>query len=202
MGHRGQPTPYEQAALARHLIAQLDRSAPVAGGLAAHAEIVADKTLRLGAQRLRARLVMVYRGKRQGAEWLLPTLRAIELTCRDASAEALAKTVVTPTNGTIAIRGGAPFDAESGVMRTAAISSSVNADGVGVGYFDQSSPRHCALEMTRRSQAPSDSSANCTLIGPTRYPSRRAISPTAQKRSAETRVRRLISLIKRAPRGG
>ena len=145
VGLRGQPTPYEQAALARHLLAQPDRSAPVTGGPAARAEIVADTTLRVGAQRQRARLVMVYRGNpnnpngvwldergqllatdvqwfitvRQGAESLLPALRAIELTWRNARAEALAKTVVTPTNGTIVIRGGDLFDAESGVMRAA-----------------------------------------------------------------------------------
>ena len=145
VGLRGQPTPYEQAALARHLLARPDRSAPVTGGLVARAEIVADTMLRVGAQRLRARLVMVDRGNpnnpggvwldergqllatdvqwfitvRQDAQSLLPTLRAIELRWRDARAEALARTVVTPTNGTIVIRGGNLFDAEAGVMRAA-----------------------------------------------------------------------------------
>lgn len=145
VGLRGQPTPYEQAALARYLLAQTERAAPINGGTPARAEIVADTTLRVGAQRLRARLVMVFRGNpnsptgvwlddkgqllatdvqwfitvRQGAEWLLPSLRSIELKYRNARAEALARTVVTPTNGTIVIRGGDLFDAESGVMRAA-----------------------------------------------------------------------------------
>lgn len=143
VGLRSTPTPHEQAAFARHLLAQPDRSAPVAGTLVARAEIIADTLLRLGSLRQRARLVMVSRGGtanpsgvwldergqllatdvqwfitvRQGAESLLPALRAIELRWRDARAEALAKTVVTATNGTIVIRGGDLFDAESGVMR-------------------------------------------------------------------------------------
>lgn len=136
-------TPFEQAALARHLLARPDRSAPVAGGPAARAEVIADTTLRLGAQRVRARLVMLYRGAaayptgiwlddrgellatdvqwfitvREGREALLPALRAIELRWRDLQAEALAKRLVTPTAGTIAIVNGDLFDAEAGVMR-------------------------------------------------------------------------------------
>ncbi len=138
-------TPYEQAALARQLLAVPDRTAPLASGGTIRAEIIADTTLRVGATRQRARLVMVYRGTsvnpggvwldergellatevawfitvRQGREALLPQLRAIELAWRNAKAEALAKTVVTPTSGTIVIRGGDLFDAEAGVMRPA-----------------------------------------------------------------------------------
>ncbi len=145
VGLRGQSTPYEQAALARHLLAQPDRTAPLVGGGEARAEVIADTSLRLGSGRQYARLVMIYRGTavtptgiwldergqliatdvqwfvtlRQGAEPLLPSLRAIELRWRDERAEALAKTVRTPTNATIVIRGGDLFDAESGVMRPA-----------------------------------------------------------------------------------
>ena len=143
VGLRGAATPHEQAVLARHLLAQTDRRAPVAGGIDSRAEVIADTTLRLGAARQRARLVMVSRGNtvnptglwldergqllatevqwfitvRQGAEPLLPALRAIEFAWRDARAEELAKRVVTSTGGTIAITGGDLFDAEAGVMR-------------------------------------------------------------------------------------
>jgi hypothetical protein len=136
-------TPYEQAAVARQLLALPDRTAPISTGGTMRAEVIADTTLRLGNMRQRARLVMVYRGTsvnpagtwldergellatevswfitvREGREALLPQLRAIELAWRNAKAEAFAKTVVTPTSGTIVIRGGDLFDAEAGVMR-------------------------------------------------------------------------------------
>lgn len=136
-------TPFEQAALARHLLARPDLTAPLAGGTVARAEVVADTTVRLGAQRLRVRLVMVHRGAsaypsgvwldergdllatevgwfitvREGREALLPVLRALELRWRDAQAEALARRLVVPTSGTIAITNGDLFDAEAGVMR-------------------------------------------------------------------------------------
>ncbi len=138
-------TPMDQAALARHLIAQANRTSAVAGGGSARAEIIADTTFRLGATRQRARLVMVYRGTsnspsgvwlddrgallatdiqwfitiRPGLEPLMPAMRAIELKWRDAQAEALAKRLVTATSGTIAITGGNLFDSEAGVMRPA-----------------------------------------------------------------------------------
>ena len=143
VGLRGAQTPHEQAMLARHLLAQTDRRAPIAGGIDARAEVIADTTFRLGAARQRARLVMISRGStlnpngvwldergqllatdvqwfvtvRQGVEPLLPALRAIELRWRDARAEELAERVVTATSGTIAITGGDLFDAEAGVMR-------------------------------------------------------------------------------------
>ncbi len=136
-------TPYEQAALARHLLA--DPSAGATGNAATslRAEVIVDTTLRLGSARQRARLVMIHRGTgpnpqgiwldergqllatdvqwfitvRQGSEPLLPSLRAIELRWRNAKAEAFAKTVVTATSGTIVLRNGNLFDAEAGVMR-------------------------------------------------------------------------------------
>ncbi len=144
VGLRG-GTPLDLAALARHLLGRPDRSAPIAGGATARAEVIADTVLRLGAARHRARLVMVTRGStinpsgvwldergqllasdvawfitvRDGLQPLLPALRAIELRWRDARAEALAQRVVTRTNGTIAITGGDLFDAEAGVVRPA-----------------------------------------------------------------------------------
>ena len=133
-------TPLDQAALARHLLARPDRAAP---SMNLRAEVIADTTLRLGTTRQRARFVMLHRGSnpnpqgvwldergsllatdvqwfiavRQGAEALLPSLRAIELRWRNAQAEAFAKTVVTATSGTIVLRNGNLFDAEAGVMR-------------------------------------------------------------------------------------
>lgn len=136
-------TPLEQAWLARHLLAQPDGSSGLLGGGTARAEVIADTVLPLGAARQRARLVMVHRNQqptpsgvwldergdllatdvawfitvRRGAEPLLPALRAIELRWREARAEAIAQEVVTPTSGTIAIRNGDLFDAESGTVR-------------------------------------------------------------------------------------
>ena len=144
VGLRG-GTPYEQAALARHLMTRPDRTAPLLGGGTARAEVIADTTFRLGTSRQRARLVMVYRGTstspagtwidersellatdvqwfitvRPGAESLLPAFRAIELKWRNARGEAVAKSVVTPTSGTIVIKNGDLFDSEAGVMRPA-----------------------------------------------------------------------------------
>lgn len=143
VGLRG-GTPWEAAALARFLLTQPDRSASLAGGGSARAEIVADTTLGSGAARRRARLVMVTRGAtanpeaiwldergsllatganwfitvRAGSEALLPALRAVELRWRDARGEAVAKEARTPTPGAIVIRYGDLFDAEAGVVRT------------------------------------------------------------------------------------
>jgi len=138
-------TPRELAALARHLLAQPDRTAPVAGAGTARAEVIADTTLRAGALRQRARLVMIFRGAsnnasgvwldergemlatdvqwfitvRQGVQPLLPAMRAIELRWRDAQAEALAKRLVTATAATVVIWGGDLFDSETGTVRPA-----------------------------------------------------------------------------------
>ncbi len=142
VGLRG-GTPLEQAWLARYLLARPDRSAPLATGGTARAEVIADTTLTLGNARQRARLVIVTRSAqpypngvwldergellasdiqwfitvRRGAGALLPALRAIELRYRDRNAETLASSVVRPTGATIAIRNGNVFDADAGVMR-------------------------------------------------------------------------------------
>ncbi len=138
-------TPYENAALARHLLARPDRSGSTVALGSARAEVVVDTTLTVGGKRQRARLVAVYRGTSPtpfavwlderggllstGVEWfitvrpdvmaLLPSFRTIELAWRDRSAEALARTVVTATAGSIAIVNGDLFDAEAGVLRPA-----------------------------------------------------------------------------------
>ena len=141
VGLRG-GTPWEQAALARFLLAQPKKTAALVGGGTARAELIADTTLRNGARRQRARLVMVYRGAsvtpngvwlddkgeliatdaqwfitvRPGAERLLPALRAIELKWRNAVGEAVAQKVVTKVSGDLVLKNGDLFDSERGVM--------------------------------------------------------------------------------------
>jgi imidazolonepropionase-like amidohydrolase len=141
VGARG-GTPWEQAALARHLLVQPNRTAPVMGAGSARAELIADTTLRAGGRRQRARLVMVYRNNaptpsgiwldekgqllatdvqwfitvRPDAQPFLPALRAIELKWRNALGESVAQKVVTPVHGDLVIRNGDLFDSERGVM--------------------------------------------------------------------------------------
>lgn len=136
-------TPWEQADLARHLLTRPDFTAPLSTGGTARAAVVADTTLRLGAGRQRARLVMVYRGQqttpngvwldaagrllatdiqwfitvRPSAVPLLPALRRIELRWRDAEAERIAARVRKPVGRVLVVRGGDLFDAESGTVR-------------------------------------------------------------------------------------
>ena len=136
-------TPWEQAALARHLLARPERSATLMNGTRVRAEVIADTTLAAGGARHRARLVMVYQGTMtnpnsvwldergellaSGAAWfitirddrqpLLPALRAIELRWRDARGVAIGKEARTTTNGSIAITNANLFDSETGTMR-------------------------------------------------------------------------------------
>lgn len=135
-------TPWEQARLARFLLAAPTMSGTVAGGGTARVEVVADTTLRDGKAKQRAKLVMLYRGGgptpnglwlddkgellatdvqwfitvRPDAERYLPAMRAIELKWRNALGEAVAKKVVTPVAGALVIKNGTLFDAERGVM--------------------------------------------------------------------------------------
>ena len=136
-------TPWEQAALARHLLARPERSATLMNGSRVRAEVIADTTLAAGGARHRARLVMVYQGTmtnpnsvwldergellatgaawfitvRDGRQPLLPALRAIELRWRDARGVAIGKEARTTTNGSIAITNANLFDSETGTMR-------------------------------------------------------------------------------------
>lgn len=135
-------TPWEQAKLARFLLAQPARTAAVVGIGSVRAELMADTTLRIGTKRQRARLVMMYRNGAQtpnglwldekgellatdvqwfitvrpDAQGLLPALRAIELKWRNALGEAVAKRAVTKVAGAIAITNGDLFDSERGVV--------------------------------------------------------------------------------------
>jgi hypothetical protein len=137
-------TPWEQAALARHLLSRPDRTAPpLLGTQVARAEVMTDTTITAGGARHRARLVMVYTGTstnpnsiwldergdllatgaawfitvREGRQSLLPALRAIELRWRDARGVAIGREARTATNGTIAITNANLFDSETGTMR-------------------------------------------------------------------------------------
>ncbi|MHB1095718.1 MAG: amidohydrolase family protein [Gemmatimonadaceae bacterium] len=135
-------TPWEQATLARFLLAQPTRTAAVVGIGSVRAELIADTTLRTGAKRQRARLVMMYRNGAQtpnglwldeqgellatDVQWfitvrpdaqpLLPALRAIELKWRNALGEAVAQRAVTRVAGALAITNGDLFDSEHGVV--------------------------------------------------------------------------------------
>lgn len=135
-------TPWEQARLARFLLAQPSRAAAVIGIGSVRAELIADTTLRNGPKRQRARLVMMYRNGAQNpnglwldekgellatevqwfitvrpdAQALLPALRTIELKWREAVGEAVSKRAVTPVSGAVAITNGDLFDSERGVI--------------------------------------------------------------------------------------
>ena len=135
-------TPWEQAALARWLLAQPNRSGAVTRAGLARADVIVDTTLRAGATRQRARLVMIYRGASPSPNgvWLdekgallatevawfitvrpdlvamLPAFRSIELAWRAVEGEALARKAITPVAGALAIRNGNVFDSERGVM--------------------------------------------------------------------------------------
>lgn len=135
-------TPWEQARLARFLLAQPARAAAVVGIGSVRAELIADTTLRDGTKRQRARLVMMYRNSAQtpngvwlddkgellatdvqwfitvrpGVQPFLPAMRTIELKWRNALGEAVAKRAVTPVAGTLAITNGDLFDSERGIV--------------------------------------------------------------------------------------
>ena len=135
-------TPWEQAELARFLLAQKTRSAVVRGGGTARAEVIADTTLRNGAKRQRARFVAVYRAEsptpvgvwldERGAllatevQWfitvrpdiapLLPAMRTIELGWRNAVGEEVGRKAVTKVEGALVLKNGDLFDSERGVM--------------------------------------------------------------------------------------
>ena len=135
-------TLFDQALLARHLLAQANRSAAILPAGQARAEIAKDTVLRNGAARQRARLVLVYNGTapvptalwlddrgqplasqvgwfitvRRGIEPLLPAFRAIEMAFRDAEGAAVARRLAPPAAPAIAIVNGDVFDSERAVI--------------------------------------------------------------------------------------
>lgn len=135
-------TLFDQALLARHLLAQPNRSAAILPAGQARAEIAKDTVLRNGAVRQRARLVLVYNGTapvptalwldergqplasqvgwfitvRRGIESLLPAFRAIEMVFRDAEGASVARRLAPSAAPAIAIVGGDVFDSERAVI--------------------------------------------------------------------------------------
>ncbi|MGE3617348.1 MAG: amidohydrolase family protein [Gemmatimonadales bacterium] len=135
-------TPWEEAALARHLLAAPGLAAPVAPSGRASAEVIADSTFTTGGRAVRARLVMVRRPQspvasgvwldergellatdiqwfitvRPDAVALLPAFRAVELRWRAREAEAAAQRVRSPVSGDLVIQGGDVFDALAGKL--------------------------------------------------------------------------------------
>jgi imidazolonepropionase-like amidohydrolase len=136
-------TPLDQARIAAYLLRQEGGSAKLFSGGTARAEVVKETMVSTSRGNERARLVTITTGNldtpqaiwldangellateiswfmtvRPGAERALPALRKVETEFRDARAEALAKRVTKPTNGTIAITNGDLFDSERGEIR-------------------------------------------------------------------------------------
>ena len=135
-------TLFDQGLLARHLLAQPNRTSALLPTGSARAEVVKDTTIRAGNARQRARLVMIYNGSfpvpsgiwldekgeplagqvgwfitvRRGAEAFLPAFRAIEIAFRDTAGAALARRLAPAAAPAIAITNGDVFDSERAVM--------------------------------------------------------------------------------------
>lgn len=136
-------SPWEQAAAAKFLLAQPNRSGTILpGGMALRAEVVASATAATAKGPVPVRLVMMWIGSnttpggvwidgngelfasdvqwfipvRAGGEKALPQLRAIEVKYRNAEAEKVAATARSKAAADVVIRNGDVFDAERGVM--------------------------------------------------------------------------------------
>lgn len=138
-------TPWETAAMARHLLGRPGRVAPLVPNGEVRATLIADTTLRLRGRPLRARLVMMARGDgappvgvwldgrgdllatevqwfitaREEVTTLLPVLRRIELAWRNREAERIAARVRRSTQRVVAFTDATVFDADAGVARPA-----------------------------------------------------------------------------------
>ena len=137
-------TPYDLALLARHLLAQPERTATLLPTGTARAEVVKDTTVRAPSGRERVRMVAVYGGSartpqvlwldakgdlvaseagwfitvRPGWEGLLPAFRRVELALRDRIADSAARELhATPAPAAVLIRNADVFDSERGVVR-------------------------------------------------------------------------------------
>jgi imidazolonepropionase-like amidohydrolase len=136
-------TPYDQAELAKYLLAQPRHMSLLPGNDSAWATVMREVDAPTARGQERVRLVRLDRGAspsprlvwldghddlfatevgwfqtiKPGAEAALPTLRRIEMAVRDSEAESINERLVKPTNGTIAIRNGDLFDSETGAMR-------------------------------------------------------------------------------------
>ena len=134
-------TPFDQALLARHLLKQPQRSAPLLPAGTARLEVVADTSVTTSRGRERVRLVALHGGGpvpaalwldardelfateigwfitvRPGAEAVLPALRARELAWRDAQGAQAAKRLTKPAAPVTVLANGDVFDSERGVL--------------------------------------------------------------------------------------
>ena len=135
-------TAFDVALLAKFLMGQPNRTAPLLPGGSARAEIVIDTVLRARAGRQRVRLAMIHppRGQptgvwlddrgnviasetsgwfttiRPGMEALMPAMRAVEFRYRNALGAALARRLAPAPTNAVAIVNGDVFDSERGVM--------------------------------------------------------------------------------------
>ena len=137
-------TPFDDALLARFLLRQPERSAPLFPSGTARVEIVAQTRVRTATGQTTVRLAMIsglgqaatpfgvwlderdelfasdvawFTTVRAGAEAALPALRALEIPYRNAQAEALARRVAPAASGSVVIRNGDVFDSESATIR-------------------------------------------------------------------------------------
>lgn len=136
-------TPWNQALLARFLLAQPGRSGRfLPSGRTARLTIAGDTVVVTSRGRERVRLVMMrdaageaggvwldernrlfadqvgwFIAVRRGAEAALPALRVIEMRWRDANGDAVGRRLAPPPASAIVIAGGDVFDSERGVMR-------------------------------------------------------------------------------------
>jgi imidazolonepropionase-like amidohydrolase len=136
-------TPWDQARLAAYLLRQPNRSVTMTGGATVRGDMVKEATVRTTRGTERVRLVAMtgnnpdtpqlvwldrdgqlfcteiswFMTVRPGAEGAMAELRKLETEFRDGRAETLAKRLVKPTSGTIAITNADLFDSERGVVR-------------------------------------------------------------------------------------
>lgn len=138
----GNATAFDQARIARHLLARPGQRAPLVPSGTVRVEVVADTTLATAQGTLRARLAMLHseaavpsavwideRGEllASAAGWFttvhpaaalaLPTLRTIEVAYREREGDRLARGIAPLAAGTFVIRNASVFDSERGVMR-------------------------------------------------------------------------------------
>ena len=136
-------TPWETAAMARHLLGRPGRVAPLVPVGDVRAAVIADTIVRLRGRPLRARLVMMDRGGsappvgvwldgpgdllanevqwfiqvREDATSLLPVLRRIELAWRNREGERVSARARRSTQPMVAFTDATIFDADAGVAR-------------------------------------------------------------------------------------
>ena len=136
-------TPWETAAMARHLLTRPTRSAPLVPVGEVRATVIADTTLRAAGRPVRARLVMMdrrdgnppvgvwldARGEllatevqwfitaREEARALLPALRRVELRWREREAARVSALARARTGRVVAFTNARVFDSDAGVGR-------------------------------------------------------------------------------------